>query len=62
MYKRQVDNLAAAMDPAGNVKPDKARSAEKIDAVSAAVTALSEAMAREVPVKSAYEDGGLEVV
>ncbi|MGW1134415.1 terminase large subunit [Streptomyces griseoluteus] len=57
-----VDNLAAAMDPAGNVKPDKARSAEKIDAVSAAVTALSEAMAREVPVKSAYEDGGLEVV
>lgn len=57
-----VDNLAAAMDPAGNVKPDKARSAEKIDAVSAAVTALSEAMAREVPVKSAYEDGDLEVV
>jgi phage terminase large subunit-like protein len=57
-----VDNLAVAMDPAGNVKPDKARSAEKIDAVSAAVTALSEAMAREVPVKSAYEDGGLEVV
>ena len=57
-----VDNLAVAMDPAGNVKPDKNRSAEKIDAVSAAVTALSEAMAREVPVKSAYEDGELEVV
>lgn len=57
-----VDNLAVAMDPAGNVKPDKARSAEKIDAVSAAVTALSEAMTREQPVKSAYEDGGLEVV
>jgi phage terminase large subunit-like protein len=57
-----VDNLAVAMDPAGNVKPDKARSAEKIDAVSAVVTAMSEAMAREVPVKSAYEDGDLEVV
>lgn len=57
-----VDNLAVAMDPAENVKPDKARSAEKIDAVSAAVTALSEAMTREQPVKSAYEDGGLEVV
>lgn len=57
-----VDNLAVAMDPAGNVKPDKARSAEKIDAVSAAVTALSEALTREQPVKSAYEDGGLEVV
>lgn len=58
----QVDNLAVAMDPAGNVKPDKNRSAEKIDAVSAAVTALSEAMAREVPARSAYEDGDLEVV
>lgn len=57
-----VDNLAVAMDPAGNVKPDKNRSAEKIDAVSAAVTALSEAMAREVPAQSAYEDGDLEVV
>lgn len=57
-----VDNLAVAMDPAGNVKPDKARSAEKIDAVSALVTALSEAMTREVPVRSAYEDGDLEVV
>lgn len=57
-----VDNLSVAMDPAGNVKPDKARSAEKIDAVSAAVTALSEAMTREQPVTSAYEDGDLEVV
>jgi phage terminase large subunit-like protein len=57
-----VDNLAVAMDPAGNVKPDKARSAEKIDAVSAAVTALSEALVREPVQKSAYEDGGLEVV
>lgn len=57
-----VDNLAVAMDPAGNVKPDKARSAEKIDAVSAAVTALSEALVREPVTKSAYEDGGLEVV
>ncbi|MCX5522597.1 terminase large subunit [Streptomyces bobili] len=57
-----VDNLAVAMDPAGNVKPDKARSAEKIDAVSALVTALSEAMTREPVQKSAYEDGGLEVV
>jgi phage terminase large subunit-like protein len=50
------------MDPAGNVKPDKARSAEKIDAVSALVTAMSEAMTREAPVKSAYEDGDLMVL
>ncbi|WP_031095511.1 terminase TerL endonuclease subunit, partial [Streptomyces sp. NRRL S-15] len=57
-----VDNLAVAMDPAGNVKPDKARSAEKIDAVSALVTALSEAMTREPVQKSAYEDGDLMVL
>ncbi|MCX4801775.1 terminase large subunit [Streptomyces sp. NBC_01214] len=57
-----VDNLAVAMDPAGNVKPDKARSAEKIDGVSALVTALSEALTREAPVKSAYDDGDLMVL
>lgn len=39
-----VDNLAVAMDPAGNVKPDKARSADKIDGVSALANAISEAI------------------
>ena len=36
-----IDNLAVAMDASGNVKPDKAKSAQKIDGVSALVTALS---------------------
>jgi phage terminase large subunit-like protein len=57
-----VDNLAVTTDPAGNVKPDKASSAEKIDAVSALVTAMSEAMTRVPPKRSAYEDHDLEVV
>ena len=39
-----VDNLAVAMDPSGNVKPDKARASEKIDGLSAAVTAMREDM------------------
>jgi phage terminase large subunit-like protein len=39
-----VDNLAVRMDPAGNVKPDKATAADKIDGVAAAVTALRECM------------------
>ncbi len=34
-------NLVAEQDPAGNVKPSKARSTERIDGMSAAVTALS---------------------
>ncbi|MDX3661316.1 terminase large subunit [Streptomyces sp. ID05-26A] len=57
-----VDNLAVTTDASGNVKPDKASSAEKIDACSALVTAMSEAMTRTPPRKSAYEDHDLEVV
>ena len=51
-----VDNLSVATDPAGNVKPDKANSGEKIDGVAALVTAMSEAMSEEL-VQSAYGDG-----
>lgn len=51
-----VDNIAVAMDPAGNVKPDRARSADKIDGVAALVTALSRAMVVGKPRRSAYED------
>lgn len=42
-----VDNLAVAMDPAGNVKPDKAAAADKIDGVAALVNALKECMDAE---------------
>lgn len=58
----QVDNFAVAMDASGNVKPAKDKAGDKIDAVAALITALSEAMTREPVQKSAYEDGGLEVV
>jgi phage terminase large subunit-like protein len=53
-----IDNVAVATDASGNVKPDKATSAEKIDGVSALVDALSEAMTRQPPPKSAYDDDG----
>lgn len=45
-----IDNLSVMVDPAGQVKPDKANAADKIDGVSAAVTALSEAMAAQAEV------------
>ncbi|MDO5676516.1 MAG: terminase large subunit [Propionibacteriaceae bacterium] len=51
-----VDNLAITMDPAGNVKPDKAKSAEKIDGVAALANALSEAI-NTARTTSAYDDG-----
>lgn len=56
-----VDNLAVATDAAGNVKPDKARAAEKIDGISALNTAMARAMHHQ-PEYSAYDDGDLVVV
>jgi phage terminase large subunit-like protein len=52
-----VDNLAVVMDPAGNVKPDKANSGDKIDGVSALLTAMSEILARPPRRKSRYAEG-----
>ena len=50
-----VDNLRVAMDPSGNVKPDKARSMDKIDGVSALANSLAVAMGAEAPKQSIYE-------
>ncbi|WP_028924203.1 terminase large subunit [Pseudonocardia acaciae] len=57
-----VDNFAVALDPAGNVKPDKRNAADKIDAVVAAIMAVDRVTHRQPPRRSAYEDKGLEVV
>ena len=37
-------NVAVRQDPAGNIKPDKERSSERIDGISALVNALGRAM------------------
>jgi len=42
-----VDNLAVVMDPAGNVKPDKANAGDKIDPVVALIMGLSRALAAQ---------------
>lgn len=57
-----IDNLAVGMDPSGNVKPDKANSADKIDGVAALCDAMSEALAAPIPKTSAYESGGVRAV
>ncbi len=54
----QVDNFAVAMDASGNVKPDKAHSADKIDAVAAAINAMSLVLTVPVKKRSKYEDEG----
>lgn len=57
-----ADNLRPAVDSNGNVKPDKAKSTNKIDGISAATTAMFVAMNVEAETTSAYEDHGVESI
>jgi len=56
-----ADNLVARHDPAGNIKPDKEKSREKIDGMVALLMALDRALRYEGKRRSVYEDRGLEV-
>lgn len=56
-----ADNLVVRTDPAGNIKPDKARSLEKIDGMVALVMALDRAT-RHVEEGSAYDEHGVRSV
>lgn len=58
----QVDNLAVEMDAAGNGKPSKRNSGDKIDGVVALIMALDRAVHHTPPRRSAYDDGDLEIV
>src|SRR3990172_3378281 len=50
-----VSNVAIKMDPAGNVKPDKGKSTERIDGAVALIMAVGRAMLRQGPTLSAYQ-------
>ena len=54
-----ADNLVVRQDPAGNLKPDKEKSTERIDGMVALVMALDRALRHEAPKKSVYEERGL---
>jgi phage terminase large subunit-like protein len=49
----QAGNVMAAMDPAGNIKPDKSKSRERIDGIAALIDALERA--QKVPIKPKVE-------
>jgi len=53
-----ADNVQASIDPAGNMKPDKGRSRERIDGIVAAIMALGRAGMRGNQ-KSVYEERGI---
>jgi len=57
LMRWQASNLVTRTDPAGNVKPDKQRSADKIDSIVAAIMALDRAL-RHAPGEDDYAAAG----
>jgi phage terminase large subunit-like protein len=54
-----ADNLVVRQDPAGNMKPDKQKSREKIDGIVAGLMAFDRALRNEGEAgRSVYEDRG----
>ena len=53
------ENVYIEMDAAGNIKPSKQKSTEKIDGAVATIMALDRALRQEEPKKSVYEKRGL---
>jgi phage terminase large subunit-like protein len=53
-----LGNVSPQRDAAGNIKPDKARSREKIDGIVAMIMAHSRLMLTPEPKKSRYESSG----
>jgi phage terminase large subunit-like protein len=54
-----ADNVVVREDPAGNVKPDKGKSTEKIDGIVAGIMGLSLAIRNESEEPSVYENRGV---
>ena len=57
-----ADNVVASMDAAGNIKPDKERSREKIDGIVALLMGLDRAMRHNGSGKSVYEERGVRTL
>ena len=57
-----ADNMVVTQDPAGNLKPAKDRSTERIDGMVALVMAIDRATRRGPQKRSIYEQRGLSVV
>jgi len=56
-----ADNVVAAMDPAGNIKPDKVKSKEKIDGITMLVMAIARRIATTEQ-ESVYETRGIRTL
>ena len=56
-----MDNIFIRRDPAGNIKPDKEKSTEKIDGAVATVMALDRAIRNQGSEGSVYDGRGILV-
>ena len=54
-----ISNVLMKIDPSGNIKPDKAKSTEKIDGLVALIMALGAAMNADQIEDSSYNDRGI---
>ena len=58
-----MDNIYVKTDPAGNIKPDKEKSTEKIDGAVATIMALDRAIRNQnVQTESVYDQRGLIII
>ena len=55
-------NVAIEMDAAGNIKPNKAKSGDRIDGIVGLIMALGRAMIKEKPKESVYEERGIIII
>ena len=58
LIRWQFSNVQLETDPAGNIKPNKAKSSDKIDSIMAMCMAVGEEMYSEAPVVSKYTRDG----
>lgn len=57
-----MDNIYVKTDPAGNIKPDKEKSTEKIDGAVALIMALDRAIRNQGSPGSVYDERGILVL
>jgi phage terminase large subunit-like protein len=56
-----MDNIYIKTDPAGNIKPDKEKSTERIDGAVALIMALDRAISNENKT-SVYDERGILII
>jgi len=57
-----MDNVYVKTDPAGNIKPDKEKSTEKIDGIVATIMALDRAIRNKGYSGSIYDERGILII